>query len=257
MSEIQFTTRWSDCHQKWTTPQPTTDLNTNLGLPFGYFKADSQEKAISFTKSLPPLKHIFEKGYFPEDFFLGLIPSEPIPTKWEWLVDELEKMVFDNEIIKKAIFKAKKFSKFLLETYSQKHTNEWINFYNQVLSQNKIEINLAFIYGISVAGSFCVACENELDCDTCKFGNKFGNASDKYGEYQQFNELLKNSSTSFKSEIKCPNCKRCCLSYELSSCSKCHKIICNSCNNFFKDVFVCDKCGIELAKEYGKTREEE
>lgn len=66
-----YCSHWSDRLQKWDKPIKVTKGNASLGLPFGYFLANNDIEAQEFVDNLPPLKGVFEQGYFPNTFYLA------------------------------------------------------------------------------------------------------------------------------------------------------------------------------------------
>ncbi len=68
-----YCVHWSDHHRRWNEPRWIEQNLRELGLPFGYFLAEDQEKAKEFVKTLPPLLGASEKGYYPEEFTIGWV----------------------------------------------------------------------------------------------------------------------------------------------------------------------------------------
>lgn len=66
-----YCTHWSDHHQRWSEPQWISKDMSELGLPFGYFFAESGEEAKEFVKTLPPLQAVTKQKYYPNGFTLG------------------------------------------------------------------------------------------------------------------------------------------------------------------------------------------
>ncbi|OLS19631.1 MAG: hypothetical protein HeimC3_44350 [Candidatus Heimdallarchaeota archaeon LC_3] len=78
MCEI-YSTHWSDYTRSWSLPRIVTSLSRDLGLPYAYFKAKNYLDANKLLKQLPPLKGVYDKGYYPKWFQLGSYKElEPI-----------------------------------------------------------------------------------------------------------------------------------------------------------------------------------
>lgn len=67
-----YCTHWSDNKQRWGKPEWIDEGSNILGLPFGYFLAEDNEKAEEYVKTLPNLNKMFDGVVEkPRDLYLG------------------------------------------------------------------------------------------------------------------------------------------------------------------------------------------
>ena len=137
--------------------------------------------------------------------------NEAIPDKWSFIVQELlrtEKEIQSEEAkacIENCIEIATEFRDFLRKTYSGT-VDAWYKYYCK-LPITTISKRLAMIRIVAFDADFCIACEQEDVCITCKFAKEF----DICRKSEKFHEFSKNLKETWMLnacdlETDCENC---------------------------------------------------
>ena len=117
--------------------------------------------------------------------------NEAILDKWSFIVQELlrtEKEIQSEEAkacIENCIEIATEFRDFLTKTYSGT-VDAWYEYYCK-LPVTTISKRLAMIRIVAFDADFCIACEKESVCKTCKFAKEFDicRKSEKFFEFSK------------------------------------------------------------------------
>ena len=90
--------------------------------------------------------------------------------KWEWIALRCEELGLSD-----AAEIAWEIDEHLSNIYGEVVTKAWVRDLDDICRRfQEAEDKVAILYEVAVNAQYCVACEIDKDCDTCKFGESCG-----------------------------------------------------------------------------------
>jgi len=108
-----------------------------------------------------------------------------IPRKWEHIANECKRLGYPE-----SAKIARKIDRILVKFYKRKYTYYWKYHWKEYPEEMKINSKEEF-FVLAENNFYCVACDFEINCYECKFGEKTGECDWKGSLWKSFMSTLK------------------------------------------------------------------